>query len=639
MLNYKKIVDKIYKYRYIIALIIFIFSIVFELSGSSIGLWSQVTGLDDGVIFGESRSIRSDEWGATTTFIFSQEYNNYKENTSLIRGGDTDTYLVYGVPVFNIMMIFKPFLIGFLFLGSAKGYSFYWCGRLIVLCLCTFDLLMIISKKNKTLSLIGTFMIVCSSMVQWWFNVSDMIIYGEIALILLYKYLNTENFKKRLIYLVGMFICAGSYVMTLYPAWQVCLGYMFLAIAIAFIIENRKRIKVSKKDIISIIITFVIFVISIIGILLSSKNVLDSMTNTVYPGERTELGGNAISSMTSYSLSPILPFRDIMNSEPNINSSEVSRMFSLFPMGLILLLVVLFKQNKKDIMLICLGIFYIFIGIWCYIGFPEILAKLTLMSTSPSTRSMLALGFVEILILIRCLSINTYVIKKRWAIVIAVILAYVVGYSTKMNFNNYITWHKFIYIYIMLLYLFYFILRFNTKIGKIFCTIGIIIVMSIVGLTVNPVRTGIDVIYESELIKSIQEVNNEEQGTWMVEDLGYPIPNFVLMAGVPVVNSTHVYPKLELWNELDGGKHIDIYNRFAHITTKIVESDEDIEAKFKLTLQDSFTVYLTNNDLNTLNVKYIFTINELDKFNSDTIKYVKLKDIQNYYIYKVEYVK
>ena len=116
----------LYKYRYWIALILFILCILFEISGSSIGIWkdfinSNVT--EDGVLFGESRAIRSDEWSVLTPMTFSQYFDGFNYFSNLVRGDTTDVFIIYGLPVLNIVQIFRPFLIGFLFLGISKGIS------------------------------------------------------------------------------------------------------------------------------------------------------------------------------------------------------------------------------------------------------------------------------------------------------------------------------------------------------------------------------------------------------------------------------------------------------------------------------------------------------------------------------------
>lgn len=70
---YNVVVSNIYKYRYIIAGCLFV---VFEITGSSVGMWCNYLGdVDEEVLFGVSRAIRSDEWAVSTPMLYSQYYN------------------------------------------------------------------------------------------------------------------------------------------------------------------------------------------------------------------------------------------------------------------------------------------------------------------------------------------------------------------------------------------------------------------------------------------------------------------------------------------------------------------------------------------------------------------------------------
>ena len=190
----------------------------------------------------------------------------------------------------------------------------------------------------------------------------------------------------------------------------------------------------------------------------------------------------------------------------------------------------------------------------------------------------------------------------------------------------------------MCTYLIYFVFRFNSKYGKFFFTIGIVAVMIISGGRVNPVRTGVDVIYDSDIIKAVQEINSEEQGKWIVADMDSKISNYILMAGVPVISSTNTYPNLDRWRLIDeDSKYEDVYNRYAHITVNLYKHDEEIDNKFVLTFLDSFTINLSVDDLKTLEVKYIFTSTDLEDFNSDNINFEEVYDDYGYKIYRVNY--
>ena len=230
------VLNNLYKYRFIICGIIFIIAIVFEISGSSLGAWNDVIyTIDQSNDIGISRQVRADEWATYTPMMFSQKYNNYKMISSLLRGGNTNVFFVYGLPIMSIFQVYRPFQLGFLFLGNAKGLSFFWIGRFLALFLVSLEFFKILTKNNKGLTYIGTILVTLSPIINWWFAINGIVeifVFGEGAIVLLYHYMNDKNFTKKLIYLLLMIICAGGYIMVLYPAWQVPMIYVFLFLAL-----------------------------------------------------------------------------------------------------------------------------------------------------------------------------------------------------------------------------------------------------------------------------------------------------------------------------------------------------------------------------------------------------------------------
>lgn len=630
----------IYKYRYWIALVVFVLCILFEISGSSIGCWkmfvnSNVT--DDGVIIGKSRSIRSDEWAVLTPMSFSQKFDGFKYFSNLLRGTSTDVFMVYGLPTLNLMEIFRPFQIGFLILGIAKGLSFFWCGRCIALFLVSFEMGMIITKKNKLLSFLEAVLVTLAPMVQWWFavnGVAEIFIFGQLAIILLNKYMNTDSLKKRTGYLAGMVICAGGYALVMYPAWQIPMAYVFGILAIWTIIENRKNCKINYKDIISIVIAILVLGCCMGYIILKSSDTIKAVMGTVYPGARTETGGKVARSYIQYVMNIFMPFKE---SGINTNICEEAVMFTLFPIGLIIAFISLIKEKSKDKCLILLLVVYGFLGIWCVYGFPQTLAKLTLLSNSPANRTKIAVGFLDILILIRGLAIIKEPVKKRIAIPVSLVLSAILVYWSKKINPNYFRIPMLICMGIMCVYLFYFVLRYKAKYTKIFLTCGLVFVMLMSGATVNPIRHGVGIIYDSEIIKKVQQIDKKEEGTWITEALGFPMINYILMAGVPSINTTNTYPDMEKWRKIDSeGQYEDVYNRYAHIIIKIIKSNEEKEEKFVLISPDSFEVYMTPDELLKLDVKYIFTCNNLEEYDDNNAKFELIDKYENYNMYKLK---
>lgn len=651
IINFKnKILDFIYKYRYIIAILLIIIGVLLKFHGSSINLWNQsedspdgvlITGIDNSsILSGQPRSIRSDEWAVTTPLIFSQSLNGFKYFSDNLRGGTTtDAFSIYGLPVLSIAEIFRPFHWGYLLFGVTYGLSFFWIARFFTLFLVTFEFFMIFTNKNKRLSVIASFMISFAPLVQWLFatnGIAEIFIFGELALILLYKYLNTENFKHRLLYLALMILCAGGYVWVLYPAFQIPMFYVFLMLAIYIIIENRKNCKITKKDIISIIATGLIFVLAMGAIIYTSRDSISSMMNTDYPGDRTSKGGGSFRIFISYIDNIFLPYKT--EYIPTHQNAEAV-MYGLFPIGLICAVIAYIKNKKFDLPTMLLLLPYIIIGIFCMFEIPYY-PQLTLLKYSIADRALLAVGFIDILILIRSLAI-TEKAPKVWisaiiSIVTSGILVLICHYLNPMYVGKILS----TFLFGMCSILFFSTLEYNTKFGKYVFTYGMIATMIACGFNVNPINQGTDMITDSNLYQAIKEINENDPGIWLAESLPFPCPNYLAMAGAPTINATNIYPNLDLWRRFDPeNKYEEIYNRYAHVYIRIVPNKEAIAEKFVLQgVGDKFELYITPDELKDMNIKYIFTVMVMEDFKSDTLDFDLIYNNEhNHHIYRVIY--
>ena len=57
--------------------------------------------------------------------------------------------------------------------------------------------------------------------------------------------------------------------------------------------------------------------------------------------------------------------------------------------------------------------------------------------------------------------------------------------------------------------------------------------------------------------------------------------------------------------------------------------------KFELLGPDYMNVYLTPEEIKSLDVKYIFTVNNLEDYNTDNIKFEKIYEYNSYRIYEL----
>ena len=635
MLKLKQIkISSLFKYRYFFAVFVFLICVMFEVHGSSISSWTNFLDNDDvtsKIIFGKNRDIRTDEWAVSTPMGFSQYKNNFAMTTPIVRADNTDIYIIYGQPVKDINIIFRIFQIGYLFLSPAKGLSFFWCGRFIALFMVTLEFGILLTKNKKKLSIALAILITFAPTIGWWFAINglvEMIIFAELGTIMLYKYIKTEKYKLKALYFLIICLSAGNFLMTFYPAWMIPITYMFIPIILSVIITNFKEIKIGKKDILIFLGIGSIFLLLISRIFINSSETINITRNTSYPGSRFETGGGQIyryfEGIMSLGLS-------IFSSVDWNNACEYANIFDFWPVAVILVIYIVFKEKKKDIFLIFMSIVYILLSIYCILGFPKFLSEITLLYNCPASRVASIQGILGLYILIRALSITNIKIGKEFAFILSEAIVFVLLYFSNKSNSDYVVFENSIFIFIIGTLALYFTLRANEKTNKFLITIFIVMIISS-GL-INPICIGTDAIYKNKLGVKIEEiVKSDKDANWILESIDFPRINYPIIFGAHTINSTNVYPNLDRWKSLDkDNKYLEIYNRYAHI--QIILDEKYESAEFELKTPDSFVVKLNEKSLKeVLNVKYILTERDLgNKYNFDE-KYNDGK----YYIYQVK---
>lgn len=644
----EKLADFAYRYRFWISGIVLIALVFFEIHGSSILYWqnyfSDLTSVYEPLI-GISRGIRSDEWAVNTPMMLSQYYNHsglFPYFSETIRGALTDAFIVYGQPVRDLAVVFRPFHWGYLFLAPAKGLSFFWISRTIGLFLVSFEFGMILSKKSKILSLIYAILITWAPVVSWWFAINglvEMLIFGQLALIMIILYMNNQNYIKRTFYALVVLICAGGYILSFYPAWQVPLVYLFVALFIGTLYENWQDFSWNKKDVIILIVLVVLLGFGMAHVLSKSLDTILSILGTSYPGSRFETGGDQLSKFFLYPGNFFFAFsRGLTYSNP----CELAVFFDFFPMGILLSTWVLFKEKKRDGYLISMLTVSVILILWCLFQWPGWLAKITLLSYSQAARAFLAVGLLNILLLIRGLSLLEQSVPQKITAVIAVLSGIIITLISAIVYEGYIDVKMAIVILSILIGSFYALLNGNKDWAKRAILFFVVFIAFISGMFVNPISKGIEVIYDQNIVKEIKQINETNSGLWVVAsgyDTGFPIINNIpIMVGAPTINSTNVYPLLERWHLLDPEKsQEDIYNRYAHISINLVDSET--KSVFELKNADQVTVKLSISDLKLLNARYVLSKQELNKLSTDTVSFKEISIANGFTIYEIQYSK
>lgn len=618
--GFKQGVELIYKYRFVLSFLLLIMLVSFKISGSSMGCWKLFLGDgESGIRLGEPRVWRSDEWGTLTPLCFRQQYNTlgaYNRYSQTLGSILTDNMLVYGQPSWDILTLFRPFYWGYLFFGSERGLSWFWCSRLIVLFLSWFELGMLITDGQKKLSVMLSICVSFAPFLQWWFAINglvEMLIYGA-CFVLGSNYLVSHTFNPRKIAVaVGMAVCAVGYVLTFYPTWMVPVAWGFVPLFLWVVIWKFDRKVLRRVDVVPWLLIFVITAAGLTVLAVTSWDVIKAELNSVYPGNAPSAsGGTGLWWMMKYPISLVSRFS--MNELIVENSSIIC----FAPAGFILALWVIIKEKKKDPLLILLLVMNLFLAWYYCVGIPKWLAKMLLLSFVNSNRGPQVLGFLRLTLFVRAVALKEKA-PKRWLAALAAVISSAVPMRLALGFTKYEpgglryeyfdTAEKIVVVWAILAVVFYLLYR-ARKSKYTMAVLGVCTVVLASSIWINPVAKGVPEITKSETMQQIRDLVKEDpKAIWLVVDMAYPATNIPAMAGADCLNTTQTYPQKTRWEMLNQeGECEDIYNRYCHIRASLGS-----KTMLELVSTDYVEVTLSPEELKKLNIRYIVSTNDFDE--------------------------
>ena len=584
------------------------------------GCWKLFLGDgESGIRLGEPRVWRSDEWGTLTPLCFRQQYNtlgSYNRYSQTLGSILTDNMLVYGQPSWDILTLFRPFYWGYLFFGSERGLSWFWCSRLIVLFLSWFELGMLITDGQKKISVMLSVCVSFAPFLQWWFAINglvEMLIYGA-CFVLGSNYLVSRAFNPRKIAVaVGMAVCAVGYVLTFYPTWMVPVAWGFVPLFLWVVIWKFDRKVLRRVDVVPWLLVFVITAAGLTVLAVTSWDVIKAELNSVYPGNApSSSGGTGLWWMMKYPISLVSRFS--MNELIVENSSIIC----FAPAGFILALWVIIKEKKKDPLLILLLGMNLFLAWYYCVGIPKWLAKMLLLSFVNSNRGPQVLGFLRLTLFVRAVALKEKA-PKRWLAALAAVISSAVPMRLALGFTKYEpgglryeyfdTAEKILVVWAILAVVFYLLYR-ARKSKYTMAVLGVCTVVLASSIWINPVAKGVPEITKSETMQQIRDLVKEDpQAIWLVVDMAYPATNIPAMAGADCLNTTQTYPQKTRWEMLDQeGEYEDIYNRYCHIRASLGS-----KTMLELVSTDYVEVTLSPEELKKLNIRYIVSTNDFDE--------------------------
>lgn len=638
MIPIKKMYSWLFEKRWVVAFFVLIFLTINRYHGDSISYYADA--IQPGVgsassypIIGEERDIRSDEFIGTTPSILASGYGDepYGKYNEILRGTKS-LNIINGVYLGYSTLAYAPWYFVYAILPVEYAFSFCWYTPIILCFLMSIELFYIISKKKKLLSVAGAFLVVFSSFYMWWtFSIRIAATAGTI--VCLYYFIHCKENWKRVLLGGGTAICFANFIITLYPAWQVPFGYMYLAIGIWLVHDNWDKIKRFEKKEWAILGVSIVFCLSLVAsYFVGIAEYTESISSTVYPGLRREYGGGALYKIFWYAQAPFYAFKDIGN------ASEAGVFFSLFPIPSIMALYCWIKEKKKDWLTGGLLIVQIPMLFYVTTGLPKTIASLLLFSNATPSRVIDVIGLIQIFLIIILMS--RYSTIKRVPGFVGIlgggITAGICLWVSEITYPGYLGSGEKVIMFIIITFLgFSLIYGVKNKVSNVvlYTFIGVSVFTS---FYVRPIMKGLDAIYSKPVAAEIQKICNEnENEKWITKGLGLTLPAYSVSCGASTINSVNLYPNMELWKKLDPEKkYEDIYNRFAHINVSFTKKDTWFEA----ISGDYIEIHLSYKDIEKTEASYLLVGGEEEiDFDNGYVKFEKQYQENGISIFKLSY--
>lgn len=621
--------------RWLIGGLLLLFLVVNKYNGDSLGIYDLYVQGGEGSEFvnpivGEARHVRSDEWGNLSPRYMSTKYLDsvFEKNNYIIRGADSiNEYALTWYSIYDPFLFITSILR--FFIGFEYAYSFKWYAVLIFTFLINIDFFMIISKKQKLLSFCAACMVVLSSFYQWW-AFPRFVTALPAIFVCIHGFIHAGRMLGKIAFAAGTGIFTSYYVLNFYPAWQVPVGYLMLALLVWLVHEEFIRIKsFSRRDWLMVGIAGAWCLMIIMGYLFDRSAYTSAMLGTVYPGKRFSTGGFSLYNMFNFIPAGLYPYM------AHENPSSGGICVSLFPLPVLLGIYYQIKGHWKNWLINVLLIMNGFMLLYTTIGIPSWLAKISLMSYSPGHRTAEVLAYSQVILFAAVIAYWNR--QDRFPLALSGLTAVLYTglglYFSDKRYPGYMTKGYMVFAGILFAGIVFMLLwrRLSEKFAKI-PFFFLIFFCALTGLYVRPISKGLDAIDSKPLAAAVRgEAAANPHAKWIGQ--GVATNGFIVACGAPTINFVNTYPNSELWSRLDtDGVNEEYYNRFAYVSINFTEED----TSFSNPQADILAVQLSYKDIKKTEVEYIASTEPLYADN-EYVRFDCIYDQSDAYIYKVHF--
>lgn len=354
------------------------------LTPSSYGLVLNMFGLNnEGLLWGNPRAIRSDEWAVWTPY-FQSLVNNDFSRFNMLSMYSEDFRGFSALPIHDWALVFKPLLWPFLVFSDAYAFSIHHALIMLAFIIGWKQLVDRLIPETQQYFISGFFSLLLffSGFVQvWWTTL------GPILALTPWLFIVTLWCEKitPVKVLVFSYVAIAWLLSHTYPPIIISCAYVALLLVLSF-----KRGLLNLSSIIGLALGSVL-ALAVVYVYLADA--IQIMTETVYPGKRVSQGGAVPWELW---LSTLVPYINHSNYEPlfKLNICELGVVSSLLPMMAATFISYRSLPNADIKVIVFFIVTFAAMSLWMLAPVPSLIGKVTLLDHIPGFRLVWALGLV-----------------------------------------------------------------------------------------------------------------------------------------------------------------------------------------------------------------------------------------------------
>ncbi len=484
--------------------------------------------------------------------------------------------LVASAAIADPIVLFRPPVWGF-FVGPDFGMGWCWGVFVFGFVAAFYLLFMEISDGRSALSLAASVALLFSPFFQFWsLNSAFLASSAAFAVVAAHRLVFALRSREKWLWGLALGWSAGAFGLTLYPPFQVVMGWFGGFTLLGLILRGRRRGRALRWDRghwLGALTALLIVGWAGLHLFQIAGDAIRLTQGTLYPGLRHASGG-ATSLWKIFSNNVLPGF--FVRSSPALGSNlcEAASFVLFFPLALALLV---HPRNRRafaaDPLLISLFAFLALLLAWNVIGFPEALARITLLSKAPEHRTPIGFGVADMALLVTLLAspatnaLPLASLRSRAAFSAALLGALLLLFVTAGRAEPQLFGAGALVQVVLLvsaqLAIGFLLLRKRAAALLVFAALNVLCTAWF-----NPVvHGGFAAIWNNPVSAKIRELDaaRGRRASWIVFD-DLVVGQLPPMLGARSLASVQFYPQPEFWRTLDPEQTLAAaYNRFAHI--------------------------------------------------------------------------